>query len=54
MIVTTVLRALHREPAARPDGVHFHIGGNGLPQVCDRHRCESPGLTAEDLGLTRA
>lgn len=52
-IAATVRRALQIRQPAPVEDVHFHLGGNGLPQVCDRDRCESPGLTGDHLGLAR-
>jgi hypothetical protein len=30
--------------------VHFHADTAGRPFVCDHHRCESPRLSAVELG----
>jgi hypothetical protein len=52
-IAAKVRRTLHRGRAVHQDNVHFHIGANGQPFVCDLDRCESPGITADDMGLSR-
>jgi hypothetical protein len=43
---------MQRRPAAHHDHVHFHIGANGQPFVCDLDPCESPGITAREIGLS--
>jgi hypothetical protein len=52
-IAARVKRTLHLSPAVHEDLVHFHIGANGQPFVCDLDRCESPGITPDDIGLSR-
>lgn len=52
-IAARVRRTLQLGRAADHDHVHFHIGANGRPFVCDLDRCESPGITADDMGLSR-
>jgi hypothetical protein len=52
-IAARVRRTLHLSRAVQPDQVHFHIGANGRPFVCDLDPCESPGITADDMGLSR-
>ena len=52
-IAATVRRAFTIRQPHWAGRVHFHLGGNGLPQVCDRQRCDSPGLTTEDLAGPR-
>jgi hypothetical protein len=52
-IAARVRRTLRPGPAADQDHVHFHIGANDQPFVCDLDRCESPGITTDDLGLRR-
>lgn len=53
MIATRVRRTLHLGPTVHEDRVHFHIGANGQPFVCDLDRCESPGITPDEMGLNR-
>ena len=42
-IVTTITRALTREWAPTPEGVHFHAGTAG-PYPCYDARCTSPHM----------
>jgi len=49
-ITATIRRALRRRPPADQAEVHFHIGGDGHPFVCDIARCDSPGLTTREVG----
>ncbi|MGA2012638.1 MAG: hypothetical protein ABSH51_19190 [Solirubrobacteraceae bacterium] len=48
-ITATIRRALRRRPPAEA-AVHFHIGGDGRPFVCDVARCDSPGLSTREVG----
>jgi hypothetical protein len=43
----TSLSALRRIPVGPPgvETVHFHLGNDGLPTVCDIARCESPAIS---------
>jgi hypothetical protein len=44
--MTTILRdALSIGQRRDGEQVHFHIGGDGRPFVCDHTRCDSVGLT---------
>lgn len=31
------------------DSVHFHLGHDGRPYVCDFAHCDSPGLTVDEV-----
>ena len=42
--------AFDRRPA---HDVHFHNGAHGRAYVCDAFRCESPRLSAAEVGLDR-
>jgi hypothetical protein len=35
----------------QPSDVHFHNGAYGRAYVCDAFRCESPRLSAAEVGI---
>jgi hypothetical protein len=50
-ITASIRRALRARRGASHHGVHFHAGPGGHPYVCDFHRCDSPGLSAHEVGI---
>ncbi len=46
-------RALRVERTIPTEDVHFHTGPGGRVYPCGVHRCESPHLTAREIGLPR-
>jgi hypothetical protein len=48
-IAATIARAVRTMPAH--EDVHFHLGSDGRPFVCDFHRCESPELSPSEVGV---
>ena len=48
-ITASIRRALRVEPTVHRDETHFHYGPNGL-RPCDHAHCESPGVSARELG----
>jgi hypothetical protein len=52
-IGTSIRRALRVERTARMEDVHFHAGTGGRVYPCDFARCESPHLTAHEVGHSR-
>jgi hypothetical protein len=46
----SIRRALRVERAASIEDVHFHTGPGGRVYPCGVHRCESPHLTAREIG----
>jgi hypothetical protein len=38
---------------ANDQHVHFHLHSDGQPFVCDVDRCESPALSAGEVGRAR-
>jgi hypothetical protein len=51
-IAASIARALQAKQAHEP--VHFHFDSDGRPFVCDVDRCESPVLSAGEVGLARS
>jgi hypothetical protein len=51
-ITASIRRALRGESGAPHDGVHFHGGPDG-PFVCDFPRCDSPGISPQEVGIRR-
>ncbi len=47
------LRRALRADATPTEDVHFHTGPGGRVYPCGRHRCESPHLTAREIGYIR-
>ena len=45
-------RALRVERTTPTEDVHFHAGPGGRLYPCDFYRCESPHLTAREIGHT--
>lgn len=43
-------RALRVERTTSTEDVHFHSGPGGRVYACDVHGCESPHLTAREIG----
>ncbi len=41
---TRTRRATRRGSTPSTDPVHFHIGADGRPYVCDFDRCDSPAV----------
>jgi hypothetical protein len=50
---TSLRRALTAPRTTPIEDVHFHSGPAGRVYPCDLHRCESPHLTAREIGHTR-
>jgi hypothetical protein len=51
--ITAPFRRIMRTPSPTSvHEVHFHADGDGRAFVCDHHRCESPKLSGQELGLT--
>jgi hypothetical protein len=51
-IAAAVRRALHLGRTASHYSVHFHMDASGRPYVGDFHRCDSPGLSSREMGLS--
>jgi hypothetical protein len=49
-ITESIRRALRVERTASMEDVHFHAGAGGRLYACDVHRCESPHMTAGEIG----
>jgi hypothetical protein len=50
--MTSNIRARIRRvlnPSQTREAVHFHLGREGQPFVCDVSRCDSPALTLDEL-----
>ncbi len=52
-IGTSIRRALRQPASPAPDALHFHVGYDGRPFVCDIATCESPALTLHDVQTQR-
>jgi len=50
---TSLRRALRVERTVHHEDVHFHSGPGGRVYPCDFARCESPHMTAHDIGQSR-
>ncbi len=50
---TSLRRALRVERTTSVEDVHFHTGPGGRVYPCGVHRCESPHLTAREIGHIR-
>jgi hypothetical protein len=48
-IARSIWSTIRGTSAPNRDAVHFHVGGNGHPFVCDFHRCESARLTLGEI-----
>ncbi len=46
--ISAKIRRFLDAPSAQ-DSVHFHLGHDGRPYVCDFARCDSPGLTVDEV-----
>jgi hypothetical protein len=47
---TSLRRALRPQRTTPSEDVHFHTGPGGRVYPCDVHGCESPHLTAREIG----
>jgi hypothetical protein len=47
---TSLRRALRAQRTASSEDVHFHTGPGGRVYPCGVHHCESPHLTAREIG----
>jgi hypothetical protein len=50
---TSLRRALRVSRTTHVEDVHFHSGPGGRVYPCGVHRCESPHLTAAEIGHGR-
>jgi hypothetical protein len=50
-IAASVSRAVRRIVPLRRQAVHFHVDPAGRAYVCDYARCESPGITHNDVAI---
>ena len=46
-IAVSIARALR---SSDRENVHFHVGSDGRPFVCDYDPCDSPALTPREVG----
>jgi hypothetical protein len=47
---SALLRTIRPRTSRPVDDVHFHLGGDGNPFVCDLQHCQSPALSLSDMG----